>query len=207
MLFVLLALRSIIKRPIFEKEPPFEIHYKGTKQVENKINWGKVWKGLKTAFKIITTIVQIGLIFLEDDDGQMYINGYKVTNVVVGEDGRPKEVTLVNGANKFVINADIKELKSEEFSWAKFWEGIKKLLEYISNLFQTQELTLEDDEATFGDYTITDVKLNDNDVAEDISLESSSGNKISFHIEIGATNEEKVDQMNELRKITKLIFH
>ena len=206
MLFVLLALRSIIKRPIFEKEPPFEIHYKGTKQVENKINWGKVWKGLKIAFKVITTIVKVVLIFL-DDDGSLYINGYKVTDVVVGEDGRPKEVTLVNGANKFVINADIKELKSEEFSWAKFWEGIKKLLDYISNLFQTQELALEDEEAIFGDYKVTDVTLNDNDVAEDITLESPSGNKIFFHIETGATNEETVDQMNELRKITKMVFH
>ena len=206
MLFVLLALRSIIKQPSFEEEPPFKIHYKGSKQVENKINWKKFWKGLKIAFRVITTIVKIVLIFL-DDDGSLYINGYKVTNVIVGEDGRPKEVTLVNGANKFVINADIKELKSEEFSWAKFWEGIKKLLDYISNLFQTQELALEDDEATFGDYTVTDVTLNDNDVAEDITLESPSGNKIIFHIEIGATNEETDDQINELRKITKMIFH
>ncbi|KAH0787996.1 hypothetical protein GPJ56_008097 [Histomonas meleagridis] len=191
MLLLLLGLRALTKPHILIKDPKLRFKHKEHKPESNKINWGKVWKGIKTAFKVITTIVQVALIFLDEDENVLYINGYKVTDVVAGEDGRPKEVTLDNGVNKFVIRADIKELATGEFSWAKFWEGIQKLLEYISKLFQTQELALEDDTVTFGDYEITDVKLNDDDVAEYITLENPSGNKITFHLQIGAANEEK----------------
>ncbi|KAH0794267.1 hypothetical protein GPJ56_001870 [Histomonas meleagridis] len=214
MFLLFVAFRCIIRRPpSFDVEPRFRIKQKDQKPQENKINWGKIWKGIKTAFKVVTTVIKIVSIFLDEEENVLYINGYKVTDVVAGEDGRPKQVTLENGVNKIVIGADIKELAIGQFSWAKFWEGIQKLLEYISKLFQSEDLVLEDDAVTLGDYEITDVTLNENDVAEDITLENPSGNKISFHIEIGATNEEektiKRPRPHHItwRKIAHKLFH
>ena len=186
MLFVLLALRSIVKPKIMKKPM---VLYKRHKEVplERNWDWGKFWDGLKKGLDIAVSIFNVVKIFLSEDDNAIYVNGYKVTNVVAGEDGRPKEITLDNGVNKIVINFEINELASNKFSWASLWEGIKKVFEFISKLFLRNELTLDGDEVTFGDYKVTDASLNDEGIAQEVTLENESGNRIKFKFEFHGT--------------------
>ncbi|KAH0790552.1 hypothetical protein GPJ56_005541 [Histomonas meleagridis] len=160
----------------------------------NKFSWSKLWSGLKKVVNFLAKVFTlIEESFEENENGELYFNGFKVVDLTFNDDEVTK-IVLQNDDDVIITinpqNIDtsaVVEPASNKWNWSKIWNIVKKVILFVADLISSNSLKYDGDKDvySFGEFTITDVALNDNDEPVGFQLQNESGNKLSIEISIG----------------------
>ncbi|KAH0790016.1 hypothetical protein GPJ56_006055 [Histomonas meleagridis] len=161
---------------------------------QNKINWKGIWNGLKKVVNFLSKLFDlIEESFEENEDGELYFNGYKVVDMKFGDSDEPEEIVLENDLGikicimpKIVDFGNIEELPDNKWNWSKIWNIVKKVILFVADLIQSNNLTLSEEDSgdvvSLGDYTLTDVNVDELGAPHGFTLENAAGNSIQIII-------------------------
>ncbi|KAH0795158.1 hypothetical protein GPJ56_001001 [Histomonas meleagridis] len=180
--------------------------------IPNKINWKGIWNGLKKVVNFLQKLFVLIDESFDEENGQPVFNGFKVIDVQVDDNDEVRNIVLQNDDGvKVLVHTeiadfgDVEEPASNKWNWGKIWNVVKKVICFVADLIRGNSLELStvdgEETVTFGDYSITEVKLDDNDQPQGIQLENAAGNKIIFHVEIGSPNNAAIPNKFSWKKL------